>query len=38
MVPRYSRPDMVAIWTPEGPWRALIDTVLSDNGHAPLPE
>lgn len=38
MMPAQALPDLLAIWTPEGPWRALIDTVLSDNGHAPLPE
>ena len=37
IAPETALPDLTAIWTPGGPWRELIDSVLQDNGHPPLP-
>lgn len=35
--PAQALPDLLALWTPEGAWRELIDSVLADEGYAPLP-
>ena len=37
IAPAVALPDLLALWTPTGPWRALIDEVLVEQGHSPLP-
>ncbi|MEN8821840.1 MAG: protein tyrosine phosphatase family protein [Abyssibacter sp.] len=37
VAPATALPDLLALWTPTGPWRVLLDDMLLEKGCAPLP-